>query len=251
MPGCAESLCEHGANVAAVDDQGYAAIHFAVKVGSLEIVKLLGDKYKAPLNLAANDGYTPLLMAVVSQPNYFSDIVETLLREGADANLTTTAARRTPLHAMLMQCPTIADGAHAGYSADQFRVAELLLTAKADINAVTSENETPLDVALKMGDKKMAQTLKNRGAKPWQELEKNRRVGVKMTTATRAMYRFQKAGESAVHEPPPPSPPPPSPPPPSPPPSPSPLKPIKKRGITDQDYERSVKENKALRIFSS
>ena len=65
-----------------MDEKGRAAIHLAVKVGSLECVKILGDKYNAPLNLAANDGFTPLLVAVVAQPNHMSDIIDALLREG-------------------------------------------------------------------------------------------------------------------------------------------------------------------------
>ena len=82
----------------------------------------------------------------------------TYVIEGAEPNLTNDGKRRTPLHALLNM-----PEAEGAFSADQLRAAALLITAKADLKAVTTEDETPLDIAIRAGDPKMAELLRTLG----------------------------------------------------------------------------------------
>lgn len=69
-----------------------APIHYAATVGSFECMELL-LKYKAPINMQTNIGYTALHLAV-EQPK----IVELLLHHNANPNKLTFYDLLSPIH---------------------------------------------------------------------------------------------------------------------------------------------------------
>ncbi|KAM3518761.1 hypothetical protein MY4038_010002, partial [Beauveria bassiana] len=127
-------LLEFGANVSAVDDDGETRLHVAASHGSgpdtLQILLRAG----ADINALSRDGQTPLLKA-----DGYTESVEYLLKEGADARIAIDVNARTtenlsPLHVAATQW--YIEG-----------VPTLLLDAGADINATSSDGFTPLDFA--------------------------------------------------------------------------------------------------------
>jgi hypothetical protein len=79
---CVRLLLEHGADARAKTDAGLTALHRAAFHGDARLVKLLLDA-GAPVNVADDRAFTPLMMAVNSWRKN-PDVVRMLLDRGAD-----------------------------------------------------------------------------------------------------------------------------------------------------------------------
>ena len=76
---------------------GETSLYQAVDIDKIEHVKLL-LKYKAVPNINQNDGLTPLHTVVTKQPD---NIIECLLSNGANPNLTSKCFGQTPVHLVI------------------------------------------------------------------------------------------------------------------------------------------------------
>jgi len=136
-----EVLIDHGAKVDAVDDvRCWSLLFIAVAHCNTKAVQLLVEK-GADVNLADKDGYTPL--HYVQTP----EIAQILIDKGANINARSKDGN-TPLH---MLNPTVA--------------VQILIDGGADVNPKNEKGETPLDLAIKDGYEKMADLLRQNGAK--------------------------------------------------------------------------------------
>jgi hypothetical protein len=140
-------LLEDGADVRAVDADGYTALHWAGIRGHFRIFReLLGAG--APVDAVGADGGTPLHWACHHDR---ADMVELLLDAGADLTVKNRWGR-TALHV----------AARRGNA----EVARLLLRRGADPNAATREGWTPLHVAYRSGNPELVTILEASGADP-------------------------------------------------------------------------------------
>ncbi|HEY5871262.1 MAG TPA: ankyrin repeat domain-containing protein [Candidatus Tectomicrobia bacterium] len=134
-------LLSHGASVKDVDSDGMTALHYAFKNKSkkakLDIVRLLIEA-GTDVNLAAEGGLTPILMAALSEDK---DGVRFLLVYGADPNKVYRAKGDSIPFVILLQPNT------------------------ALIDAVTG-GVTPLMLAATFGYKTVTDTLLQNGANP-------------------------------------------------------------------------------------
>jgi ankyrin repeat protein len=142
-------LIENGADVNSGErTNGNTPLHNACRVCQPDIVRML---LEAGANVNAkyiNSGATPLHSAVYNlcPPG----IIKTLLDNGAEVNVQDREGY-APLH---LAARAISDDNVI-----------LLLEYGADIDLVTNNSETALDIAIKNGRKSIAQLLKNAGAK--------------------------------------------------------------------------------------
>jgi ankyrin repeat protein len=72
--------------------------------------------------------------------------VKQLLEKGAEANISDDDANVTPLHYAVLH--------------NKVSIAELLITAGANLNARSNEDQTPLELAQELGHKEMIALLK-------------------------------------------------------------------------------------------
>lgn len=91
-------LLAQGASVTAIDDDGDTVLHFAALHSSLEVVRLLVDEWRHPVDPRAKDGTTPL-RNVVNRNNQQEavKIARFLVSKGADLCATTTDGYMTSL----------------------------------------------------------------------------------------------------------------------------------------------------------
>ncbi|MHB9134068.1 MAG: ankyrin repeat domain-containing protein [Armatimonadota bacterium] len=132
----------------AKDDNGLTPLHWAAAAGKISVVQLLLDK-GADVNAVDTSGRTPLHGAA---GNGQKDIIEKLLLpKGAklDARDNTDA---TPLYY------AVTNG--------KPEMAEFLLYKKADVNARTKSNYTPMQAALEKKDAKLIAVLKKFNGRP-------------------------------------------------------------------------------------
>jgi ankyrin repeat protein len=87
QPAAIKCLLIHGADTEIQSDSGHAAIHWAVRVGSLEIVKLLVRKNPELINQKGPQNWTPFHFSVEGS---YAAIVEFLIARGADVNAIAT-----------------------------------------------------------------------------------------------------------------------------------------------------------------
>ncbi|KAI8496167.1 hypothetical protein Bbelb_260080 [Branchiostoma belcheri] len=133
----ARLLLQHHARVDIPNREGMTPLHMAARARDVEMCRLLTDDTgvdsSTVVNLAANDGTTPLHAAIMSGATCTcTSIVNFLIEKGAD--LTATKHHLTPLHLA------------AEYGL--IDIVKLLVEAGADINAETPNTGlTPLDMA--------------------------------------------------------------------------------------------------------
>ena len=84
-----ECLLSHEADTEIKSDSGHAAIHWAARVGSLEIVQLLVKKNPELINQKGPQNWTPFHFSV--EGNY-AEIVEFLIVKGVDVNAIATTS---------------------------------------------------------------------------------------------------------------------------------------------------------------
>ena len=174
--GAVQILLENGAKVGATDNDGRTALHFASlgtkKAAADSLVRTIASninfrttlnlvakvrehkqvielllKSKATINAKGKDGCTPLHEAALLGR---VDLVETLLSNGADPNLT-NAIGQTPLHSV------------CSFSGVR-RIAEDLLNQKADISILDSHKRSPLRCASEFGGFELVSFLLEKGA---------------------------------------------------------------------------------------
>jgi hypothetical protein len=130
------------------------SIYDAAGDGNIEAVK---QHIAAGTNVDTKQigsGGTPLYWAA----SYgHKEIVELLIAEGADVNANNLYTAQTPLH----------DAAAEGHK----EVAELLIANGADVNAKSDEGETPIDMAIRLKQTKIADLLRKHGGKTGEELK--------------------------------------------------------------------------------
>ncbi len=91
----ADPLLKAGANANEKNKFGYTALSFAAKVGHARMVQNLIQAH-ADLNAVAQDGTTPLMLAIISG-NGYPEIVRLLLNAGAHPNSRNSITKRTVL----------------------------------------------------------------------------------------------------------------------------------------------------------
>ena len=185
-PDVVSALIQAHADLKALTKQGFAAIHFAARVGDLDSVKLLlaaGVDVNLPTGAGAGAGYTPLMVATLRAQ---VDVAQYLLDHGADPNA--DCAGFTPLH----WASTTWEGyaANPVYGFDdpmsgipdrqaKLRLVKSLLAHGAKVNARMTKRQpsfatgytdavgaTPLLLAASVDDVEMMRILLQAGADP-------------------------------------------------------------------------------------
>ena len=130
-----QRLLEEGPSV---DDHalcdGLTLLHKAVQSKNLSEVKKLIFTHGANVNVKDSEGTEALHSAALGG---CYEIVELLLREGADVNAIQKVGGGTPLHLAAL--------------GGNFKVVELLIARGADVNAKNNEGSTPLHYAAEVG----------------------------------------------------------------------------------------------------
>lgn len=155
LPAFVRKLRAAGAGPGVQERGGHTALHLACREGQPACARhLLGPPHAPPaaetreqLESVNYDGYTPLHVAVLRKD---VELVQLLLRAGADLNKAEPSCGRTPLHlAVEAQSPELA---------------ELLLRAGADPAARGYGGRTPLYSARHRPDPRLPQLLRAFGA---------------------------------------------------------------------------------------
>ena len=141
------------------DSGGRTALYFACRNSNDEMIECL-LKATADPRLCSHNGESPLLVYTFKAPSSFvkPSIVAALLKAGADPNVSEKTLNITPLHAACRR--------------GQKDIVQLLLKAKANIDALDCRGNTPLCIAAGNGYKDIVELLLPAGADI--ELEKNR-----------------------------------------------------------------------------
>jgi len=164
----AELLISIGADIGAKDIEGCTPIYWAVVRGNKEIVDLL-------ITADADVSDAPIF-SVMSARNSNRDIVELLIKAGANVPPLQLAAYRGNLQEVSRllqegipvdsQNDFIGTALHTAAAGDQLKVAELLISRGADINANLKNDlgPTPLHIAVNRSHLDMAEFLIGKGA---------------------------------------------------------------------------------------
>ena len=140
-------IVEAGADINFQNSHKTAPIHTGIYNDSLESIKFLIER-GADVNLFQMDGLTSLHCAVIR--NNF-ELVKILVEAGADVNVfdNNFAHQGTALH--------------WAATLNNIKIAEFLLEMGADVNAKNSFDNTPLNWAMKNGNREMLEMFEKRG----------------------------------------------------------------------------------------
>jgi len=125
---------------------GNTGLHWAVRYGQTQVIRLLVDKYSATVNAQNADGETPLHLAVREGRD---DIAQYLLQNNADANIAALDGTY-PLH--------------SAAASNRLELARLLVQYGAWLECEDMESETPLFYAVRENQLSMVEWLLHRGA---------------------------------------------------------------------------------------
>jgi ankyrin len=182
QPLMVKTLCDHGAWADATVDTStkspWTCLQYAANKGRIETARIL-------LNAGADvNGYsgerTPLLGAL-RQPDADVEMVELLLRRGADVKAPSQKTGRLPIHFALSDPSILALVLQAGSPIDpvdkdgqtplvralrdgQDESASMLIENGADIDHSADGSETPLWIAISQGNKPVVNQLLEHGA---------------------------------------------------------------------------------------
>jgi ankyrin repeat protein len=131
-----KSLLENGALVNATLENGETPLHCIVteeRDSCLFLAKFLLEN-GADVNAISDDGWSPLHCAIMRNPDRGVELIALLLHHGAMVNKPDESGLAyTPLHWLFI-----------GPSRDELLKAKLLLDHGADVNAISSNGESPL-----------------------------------------------------------------------------------------------------------
>lgn len=144
--GVVTSLIESGCDVNIPDKHGDTILHQCARNGKLDIVELLVGTRRCNLDAKNSAGVTPLIAATTSG---FADIVECLVRDGADVNFQTEDGD-VPIQLAVRE----------GY----VDLVTRLLRLGADVNVPNSRGNTALHTAVYRDNELLIQQLVQRGA---------------------------------------------------------------------------------------
>lgn len=133
-------------NVDASDKRGNTGLHWAVRYGQTQVIRLLVDKYSANVNAQNADGETPLHLAIREGRD---DIAQYLLQNNADANIAALDGTY-PLHSAAAN--------------NRLELARMLVQYGAWLECEDMESETPLFYAVRENQLSMVEWLLHRGA---------------------------------------------------------------------------------------
>jgi ankyrin repeat protein len=139
------ALIAKGADVNAKNNYGWTALSHAARAGNAELVKLL-LAHGADVNARDGSGWTPLMRAAMKG---HAEAVRVLLEHGALVNVKEKDEGWTALHW----------AAARGYE----KVVKLLLSHGADYTLRTQNGLTPLMLAMRESNDKVAQVLQDAG----------------------------------------------------------------------------------------
>lgn len=142
------ALVERGANVNIENDMGYIPLHYACERGLPKMVTYLISK-GAKVNCKSAESETPLHLAM-SQDHW--EIVFYLLASGADINIKTYEGF-LPIHFVARAAP------------EKKTLVERFIAAGTDLNALTPEGDSPLDMAIASKNFNVARLIEKHGGK--------------------------------------------------------------------------------------
>ena len=154
----------------------YTPLHWAAYYGHLEIAEILISRgadldaedpdYSTPLYLAAEEGHPK--------------VVEFLISKGAEVNVKSSRSGYTPLHraawgpvAMRKHLGAGEAGivSEAELNENYLGIVGMLLEKGAKVDVLDNDGKTPLDQAIRNGEKEIVDLLRKHGAKTGEELK--------------------------------------------------------------------------------
>jgi len=145
----ADILIAHGANILKTDTDKHSALHLAARGGQADFCAFLLDKTDIDINARDNDGGTPLHHACAREK---IAVVKMLIERGADLTAVDNDGL-TPLHRAM---DTRSDDVIDAYVA--------VLGAKADLDVLSQNGDTPLMHAVRTGFVRSVEKLIAAGA---------------------------------------------------------------------------------------
>uniref|UniRef100_A0A671YU30 Euchromatic histone-lysine N-methyltransferase 1a n=1 Tax=Sparus aurata TaxID=8175 RepID=A0A671YU30_SPAAU len=139
-------LLRAGASVSHKDIMGFTCLHLAAKLGHYDIVHHLLSKASKYINCQDDGGWTPITWATEYK---HKELVHLLLSRGADVNIRDKEENVCLHWAALSGCDDIA---------------QALLEARCDLNAVNVHGDTPLHVAARENHLECVMLFLSRGA---------------------------------------------------------------------------------------
>jgi cytohesin len=139
----AKLLIDYGADPTLGDYEGVTPFYQALNWGRKEIAEyIISHAAKVNVNESNPTGFTPLMLATSAG---YIDIAKELIRRGAQVNVRGVREGNTPLH-------------FAARGKDK-ELVEMLLAKGANPSAKNKAGLTPLDEALKAGNKEITEIL--------------------------------------------------------------------------------------------
>uniref|UniRef100_A0A8C4HQW1 Euchromatic histone-lysine N-methyltransferase 1a n=1 Tax=Dicentrarchus labrax TaxID=13489 RepID=A0A8C4HQW1_DICLA len=139
-------LLRAGAAVSHKDIMGFTCLHLAAKLGHYDIVHHLLSKASKYINCQDDGGWTPITWAIEYK---HKELVHLLLAKGADVNIRDKEENVCLHWAALSGCDD---------------VAQALLDARCDLNAVNVHGDSPLHVAVRESHLECVMLFLSRGA---------------------------------------------------------------------------------------